>query len=705
MAFLIMSISNFSQKRSPTEDFLQSLERELNLQAINILKSFQGLSVPDLADAKLRLAFDLEEMRTKRIRQFCESEEYRNYYVADPPNPLVACLSKKWQNTTVFDKKVVFKRPSNPDIASKRKSEMVHAAFNFKPDPRKSLHIPREGQFRKSFFDSVDVKKMKCSRVVGLGLSLTGTKKSRDYSAIQNEYESAESKPNLFGADGSSDDDFANSVQSGSTESEEECVTEETGDFPTNLPVLSIVKQNRLIVDLHGGKIKNVVNPFSKPTMSYSLLSSESHRLSLFDADSLVSWVFYGGRAVKTSRVANSNQILAKIGLIEAEGAEKNPHNGVLIRNSESFFKDENFGSGHRYNSVQGTADKVCYNSHNFQNSVRVFSSLSSDSRPSRKENRVSLSFGKEASFTVSVEEGHYGAFVNLGLEAFTQKLLLEPGMVLLTNEKKGLGVHTLISPTERSRKIDLIRTAMTCERTYFHCANLKLATLGQFMEMLKQRMAKAAASAVNWSQNSGANTALKQFFLPLLSANSSPIVVLTKVEFHQQYKLFQWKEKAIVFQVDLTDTEFEPYFEKPEPNSLDFLVGETLFKSQGETKFRNPITSFLAPYDLLFSFCPEVERFCMSYPRQHPSEFCNLYDPFNCCLAWQDKPGSAPLTQEEVIAKEGIWVSLTKTDFLEETLSTKEPVHLPYGSLLLVNQIVYLVSQISAQIKVTPDF
>lgn len=702
-----MSISNFSQKRSPTEDFLKSLERDLNFTASQSLKAMDGLNVLELIEAKFKLAFDLEEVRINRIRQFCDGEDYRHFHSNDPTTPFIACLAKKWQNTTVFDKKVVLKRASNPDLLAKRKSEMLHAVFNPRPDPRKSLHVPAgKGEFRKSFFENVDVRKMKCSRVIGLGLTLTGTKKSRDYSAIQNEFESVESKPTLFGADDSSNDDFVNSVHSGDEESEDEFLTEDKGEHVLVMPVLSIVKQNKVLMDLHGGKIKNVANYFSQPTQSYSLLNSESHRLSLMDSNCLVSWVFHQSQTVKTFRVSGTDQLLTQLDMSCPDTLYDILPNSVIVRNSEDYFKDENCGSGHRFNSIQGLSDRVCFNSHNFNNSIRCYSSLPEPSRSSKKENRVLLSFPNTHHFNVSIEEGFYGAFVNLGVESFWQKLLIDNGMVFLTNEKKGLGVHQLISPSQTSQREDLIRSAMSSEGTYLHCANLKLASLSQFLEMLKQKRPENSSATVNFAKNSCANVIFKQFFLPLLSKSVSPIVVLSKIEFHQNYQLFQWKEKAIVFQIDFTGTDFEQFFESVSVNSLDFIVGETLFKSQGETKYRNPVTSFLSPFDLLFSFHSEVDRFSVSYPRKGPIEFCNLFDSQVSPLVWhgdwQGKPGSKPITQEDLIRQEGIWVSLSKTDFLEESLTSKEPVHLPYGTLLMINQIVYLVSQLGVTVKLT---
>lgn len=696
-----MSISNFSQKRSPNEEFLQSLEKEINLQAITTIKSFDNLDGAELAKAKLKLAFDLEQLRLQRIVKYCDSEEYRAFLRAERANPNIVCLDRKWQNTTVFEKKLIFKHASNSEIANKRKSEMVPASFKKFLQSRNSVQYNNNNAaIRKSICEHLDLGKMTTSKVIGLGLPLTGTKKSRDYSAFpDNEFESIESRPNPFGVEHSSEEDLANSMHSGSEESDVELETESPCGVPTDVPVLTIVKQNRFIVDFNGSIIRCISNKFTGKPTGASFEKSETHRFSRLDSDGMLSWLYYGGKAIKLATIPNSAVTCASVPSEDIQKvAQGQLGNSVTIRNSENFFKDQNCGSFQKYNSLQGGNDRICYNSHNFNNSLRCYASLGERECTRLPGNKVTLAFNTPEHFSVNVNEGQYGAFVNLPLDGFSQKLLLEEGMMFLINEKKGFGVQTIISGSESGRRGELLRTALADERFYMHCANLRQSALPGFIAQLKLVHPESQDPSIDWNKNSALNSAFKAFFIPLLMNSANPIIVLSKVEYHQQYKLFQWKEKAIVFQIDLSGTVFEPFFQKVDCRYSDFDMGETLVKHQEEVKIRNPVTTFFAPYDLHFSYHPEVERFSLSYPGKEVYEFCDLWDIAKCGLKWtgdwQGKAGAKPLTQEKLIRNEGLWVGLTKMDFYEEGMSSKTPVNLPFGSVLMINQIVYLVSQ-----------
>lgn len=702
-----MSISNFSQKRSPNEEFLQALEKEINLQAITTIKTFDNLDGADLAKAKLTLAFDLEQLRLQRIMNYCDSEEYRSYLRTERANPNIVCLDRKWQNTTVFEKKLIFKHASNSEVGNKRKSEMVHGSFKKYLQSRNSVQYGTNNTaIRKSICEHLDLGKMTTSKVIGLGLPLTGTKKSRDYSAFpDNEFESIESRPNPFGVEHSSEEDLANSIHSGSEESDVEYEVESPCGVPTNVPVLTIIKQNRFIVDFNGALIRCITNKFKGKPTGAAFEKSETHRFSRLDSDGMLSWLFYGGKAIRLASVPNSAITCASVPLEDIQKAtEGQPNNNIIIRNSENFFKDQSYGSFQKYNSIQGANDRVCYNSHNFNNSLRCYASLGERECIRSQGNKVTLGFNNSEHLSVKIDEGQHGAFVNLPLDGFWQKLLLEEGMMFLINEKKGFGIQTIVAGSEAGRRAELLRTALTDERVYVHCSNLRQSCLPGFIEQLKLTHQECQDPNIDWTKNSALNAAFKAFFIPLLAQTASPIIVLSKIEYHQQYKLFQWKEKAIVFQIDLSGTVYEPFFQKVDSRYNDFLMGETLVKHQEEVKFRNPVSTFYAPYDLHFSYHPEVERFSISYPGKEIYEFCDLWDTSKCSLTWtgdwQGKAGAKPLTQEKLIRNEGLWVGLAKMDFFEEGMSSKTPVNIPYGSVLMINQIVYLVSQTNVLIS-----
>lgn len=690
-----MSISNFSQKKSPNEEFLQSLEKELTLKALKTMRSLEGLSGLELTQAQLNLAFELERIRASATTRFCESEEYRNLAAHDNQTVKLLGLERKWHNTTVFEKRLAIKQSSNPDIANKRKSEMVHNSISIKKDSRMSLDLANNNFLQgKSIFENLNIAQLRNSTVIGLGQPLTGTKKSRDYSVVPNDLESLDSRPNIFYQDNSSDDHLDQSVNSGSDESIIENQTDLENECWSEFPVLSLVKQNRFIMDISNSDFRNILNPF-KALISNPPENPETHKFSSFDDTSFFSLVFHNGRTVRTSRCLNTNKNVVILGN-ELTG---NQSNEIIIRNSEKFFDSLNFGSNHKYNSIKAVNDDFSVHTHVFQNSLRCYASIPKQSKASQVENRVLFNFDRPGCFSVKIDSAFYGAFLNLNLASFDQNLLLEEGMVFLNNEKRGFGIQTIANSSQISKKLKILKELMNDDRCFIHCANLRQALLPNLCAFLKASF--DPDSQFDILKNTGSNRLLKKFFFHILSTASTPIIVLSKVEFHQQYKLFQWKEHCLVFQHDFTNTPFESFFDQPNLNQPSFTVGQSLFKSQPDIRLRNPLTNLMLPYDLQFTFHAQVDRYSLSYPGGSAQSFVDLFDPDSCQLKWNSNASqSTEIDRNRLTEEEGVWVMLAKFDLFDELICAKHFVHLPFGSLVMLNQIVYFVSRERLAVK-----
>ena len=692
-----MSISNFSQKKSPNEEFLQSLEKDLTLKALKAMKGFEGLTGSELTQAQMNLAFELERIRATATSRFCESDEYRNFAAHENQPAKLFGLERKWHNTTVFEKKLAIKQSSNLDIAGKRKSEMVHNSVSLKKDSRMSLHLANNNLLQgKSIFENLNLTQLRNSTVIGLGQELTGTKKSRDYSVLPSELESLDSRPNLFYQDNSSEGNLEHSVHSGSDESVEEEQVEVEDECWLDFPVLSLVKQNRFIMDTSNADFRNILNSFGE-LVPEKLGSFETHKFSCFDDNAFFSFVFRNSRAIRTSRCLSTKKNVA---ILSNELFTDQP-NEVVLLTSEKFFDSLNLGSNHKYNSIQAVRDGYCLNTHVFQNSLRCYASIPKSSKSPNIDNRILLNFDKPNYFSVKTENAFYGVFANLNLASFKQNLLLEEGMVFLINEKRGFGVQTIVGPTQTAKKLKILKEAIADDRFFIHCANLRQPLLSNLLSILKESF--DPDSQFDPVKNTGNHSLLKKFYSHLLATLSTQLIVLARVEFHQQYKLFQWKVPCLVFQHDFANTPFESFFDSPNVDRPTFSIGQTLFKSQTEIRLRNPLTNLMLPYDLQFNFHSQVDRFSLSYPDGLGQSFVDLFSKDVCQLNWSSSEGDCvELDRNRLTEEEGIWVMLAKFDLFDELICSKQFVHVPYNSLIMANQIVYFISREKLAVKHT---
>lgn len=689
-----MSISNFSQKKTPNEEFLHSLEKELSLKAVNSIKAFEGLTGNELTNAQLTLAFELEKLRLTSTVKFCDVVDYINFVSHEKQNMRYLVLDRKWLNITVLEKKLVVKQSSNSDLMHKRKSELIHQPITNTKNHRKSVNLPHENNLqKKSIFENLDISQLRNSKVIGLGLTLAGKKKSRDYSIIPGDADSDSNCPHFYNNDNSSEENFENSLHSGSDETleDEDEMEIDLSDELIKVPVISIVKQNRNVLGFQSDQFVNVSNPFAFDAFSMEKNKNEAFKFSTNDENKFMAFFFFDSRFIKT-QISKKDQ--KHVAILPKELICSNAENKVIIRNSEKFFESLNLGSSQKYNSLQGKNDQFCLNSHLFDRTIKFYKDSIKQSIIGELENEVSLCFDKPDFFGVKICSGFYGAYLNLGLGSFDQNLLLEEGMLFLTNEKRGLAIQTIVSSLETQKKAQLLIQSAHDDYAFVHCANLKLSCLNVLLTQMKEE--GLISSDIDLSKNSGINRALKKLFFDRLSVQNMPILVLSKVEFHQQYKLFQWKEQCLIFQLDFEGTPFDFCFEKVDCGMNYCHFGQGLFKSQGDLKYRTLMTNFMAPYDVQINYHSSVDRFSLSYPWQKASSFVNLFDSQVCDLKWSESNtfNRTKFELAELTSEEGLWVLLTKFDLFEEQLSSKSYVNVPYGSMLMINQIVYYVDQ-----------
>lgn len=232
-----------------------------------------------------------------------------------------------------------------------------------------------------------------------------------------------------------------------------------------------------------------------------------------------------------------------------------------------------------------------------------------------RNDVKLSINQKTKGQFTLRLESGFFGVFVNLPLETFNDQLVLRPGMMFFVSEKRGFLIKDIGN-----------RNCLKDESAVIYWAtNLKAESVGSLKSFLLQ---KAESPSCSSSCSSRVRFSLKQslqsFLRSQVEETDAKVVVLTKFKFVARHKMFKFEESVCLFEVDLKIKELEHCFHQ-KSNELRF--GFQTVKNLSESGFIgiHPLESLKMDFQLKIRLKDESAQ--LSYDKAESSNLIDLFD------------------------------------------------------------------------------
>lgn len=239
------------------------------------------------------------------------------------------------------------------------------------------------------------------------------------------------------------------------------------------------------------------------------------------------------------------------------------------------------------------------------------------EDRDSEFKNDVQLQFSQKTpgQFTLRLETGFFGAFINLPIKSFNSRIALRPGMMFFVNDKRGFVVR------EAAGLAGFGEDAGSC----YWATNLKAQSVGSLKSFLLQ---KAEIPSCSSSCSSRVKFSFKQSIQSFLKSQveepQTKVVVLTKFKFVARHKMFKFEESVCLFEVDSKVKDLQQCFS---PKSGELQFGAATVKGLAECGFGgiHPLESLNMDFELKVRLTADGAD--LSYCHAEGGELIDLFD------------------------------------------------------------------------------
>ncbi len=739
-----MSISNFSVSLNPDALFLNSLEDRVAELVAERMGQLRTLSASDRHAAQIGVMFEVEQFRTRQIQEYCKSKQLKSLEV-ESETAGVTLPSQKWRMRPVFTAKSKF-NVTMPQGLFDRSNGKKKSLFVNSTNPIGNIATPRK---RNSSY----LNPISCGTsmfpVIGekeVSIPMTFSRKNHDGArhnatkTILPKEEATEEdlgENDLYndsaseGSDCNADDEgygmdevdsLLESVSSEDSHSEEEMQEEDHGSVIDCL-VLSLLKQKSNAITFDSTDVYNIFWAFSRyaekkktempsDIAQNTMLHSKKFKFDLDSlSDKVVSLIIYNGRFVKLKSSRSSRGPF----FLNRDATEH--HISELPQSFGVFFGDvvkTCDSNSDAKTLLKKTSTVIGTSAESFRIAPvviqkdfivqKVTSSALAEEQFSQLNRKfladgISLAYdhANHSSFSVSIESGNFGAYLNLSRSRFQQKMLLETGMLFLINERVGFYISEIVKGNETQKREKVVQDLATRSSFDAYCNNLGISQLPEFLAFLK--------ASDNTLPEKTASVLYKEFCVNhLKNEHRSDFLVLSFVEYFPHYKVFKVLQDCLVFKYQTREVGLSAFF-APSLGCFGTLTfGQSLFhdlRLMAKSRLCS-LTAFHSGYDITIDFNETVQRFCFHYPklRTEAADFpyCSLFDESDAHVKFAIPENS--FSSESLPQEEGLWVLLGKFDLFADSLGNSRSVKVPFGSLLMMNRNVYLIERRSFALR-----